>query len=386
MLPVAAVALTLGLSGMTGVYAAPVPQAVGATVSAAFAPDGALWRATPMKDGVLVDRSTDLGRTFGTPARVSRKGERIRAQPEDRPQIAIDRDGNVFVIYAADARQPWTRFITVSTDRGRSFSTPAAISAAPERMIQYQPALQARADSGIDLFWIEEDSRGDAGRRGGVMHYRRVDRDRTGPDLILHDAMCECCRLAPAALPDGTALLLARLLIDGRIRDPGLIGVRADGSIRPARAVTADHWQIDACPESGPALAVSASGRQHMSWFTQGSRRQGLFYAWSDDNGTTLSAPIPIGMAGAMPAHSHLAASGRNVVLAWQQYDGRETSVHVMTSDDDGASWSVPRQVGTTGSAADYPFVLTYGGRFYVSWYTGDAGYRLVPLAGADGG
>jgi hypothetical protein len=130
---------------------------------------------------------------------------------------------------------------------------------------------------------------------------------------------------------------------------------------------------------------VSASGRYHLSWFTQGHRRQGLFYAWSDDAGATLSVPIALGASAALPAHAHLAAAGKVVAAAWREFDGRETSIHAMLSADDGASWSAPRVIGRSAKAADYPFVLTHGGRFYVSWYAGDRGYQLIALAAGSG-
>jgi hypothetical protein len=175
-------------------------------------------------------------------------------------------------------------------------------------------------------------------------------------------------------------LLLARLLIDGRIRDVGLVGLRADGTAMPARAITGDRWQIDACPESGPAIAASGGGRLHLAWFTQGAVRQGLFYASTDDYGATLSQPVPLGASGVQAARAHVAASGSNVVLAWQQYDGRETTIWTMKSVDDGSGWSPPQRFAATSSAADYPFVLTHQGRFYLSWYTEDRGYRLTAL------
>ena len=116
----------------------------------------------------------------------------------------------------------------------------------------------------------------------------------TPASVTLHDSMCECCRLAVADAPDGGAVLFTRLVVDGKVRDLGLVTVTKEGAAL-TRRVTDDDWAINACPEHGPALAIGPDGRYHLAWFTQGARRQGLFYAHTDDAGTTLSAPVAIG-------------------------------------------------------------------------------------------
>src|SRR5258708_1945670 len=68
-----------------------------ATMSAAFGPDGRLWRAVPGKDWLEVAYSTDLGATFSAPVRVNQKKMHLRAVSEDRAQIAVDSQGRIFV-------------------------------------------------------------------------------------------------------------------------------------------------------------------------------------------------------------------------------------------------------------------------------------------------
>jgi hypothetical protein len=364
-------------AALVGSAAALAASPVGPAVAATFAPDGRLWRATPMTDGLYVDSSTDLGASFTAPVRVNGKRQRVQAMPEDRPAIAVDGRGRVYVVYAADARQPWTRYASFSADEGRSFAPPIPVSERAKEVIQFQPALRAQADTAQVLWMEEQGSPGNGALFVGALNPQDW---HTPKRTTLHDAMCECCRLAVAAGQAGETFVLARLVLEGKVRDLGLVRIAASGEAAPVRRVTDDGWAINACPEHGPALAIGPNGRQHMAWFTLGAKRQGLFYAWSDDGGQTLSEPVAVGERRAMAGHADVAAAGRRVARVWQQFDGRTTSLEAQVSEDEGLTWSAPRELASAAGRADYPRALSDGRNLYVSWYAVDSGYHLIPL------
>jgi hypothetical protein len=369
-------------SVLLGFLAAPAHAAVtGPALAATFGPDGRLWRAVPTESWLEVDYSTDHGATFSTPVRVNPRRQRMRAVPEDRPAIAVDADGLVFVTWAADARQPWTRFIAWSADSGRSFSRPLPVSDAADRLTQNQTVVQAAGKRAATVFWL--DSRNERpGVAALVIGGFSADQWATPRSAALYDAMCECCRLAVRPAPDGGWAVFGRMVFAGSIRDMGLVQIAPDG--RPTvRRVTDDGWVIEACPEHGPALAIGAGGRYHLTWFTLGARRQGIFYAHSDDDGNSTSAPLAIGSTERLAGHADVGALGAVVAVAWQQYDGRRTSIHAMLSRDHGDSWESARELASSGAAADYPFVLSDGNGLYVSWYAADSGYHLYALTAA---
>jgi len=372
------------------VLGAPLPaayahEAMGPVVTATFAADGRLWRALTRKDWLEVDYSTDLGVTFSVPVRVNAKRQRIRAVPEDRPEIAVDAQNRVFVTWAADARQPWTRYIAWSGDSGRTFSAPVPVSDAADRAVQNQTVVQAVGDGTARVFWMDARNQRADGAPVGSLLFATFNPDNwaTPRSVQIHDAMCECCRLAVARAADGGSAVLSRLVIDGRIRDVGIVSVAPDGTAA-ARRVTNDGWEINACPEHGPALAIAPGGRYHMAWFTLGTQRQGVYYAHTDDGGRTMSVPIAVGDRSQLAGHASVGVVGTTVAIAWQEYDGVRTSIHAMLSRDNGDSWEGPREIAGTKTEADYPFVLSNGRALYLSWDSADSGYRLFPLAGAD--
>ena len=69
------------------------------------------------------------------------------------------------------------------------------------------------------------------------------------------------------------------------------------------------------------------------------------------------------------------------VFVAWQEFDGKETSVHVMDSADGGRTFGPARRLAAAASAADYPRLVDNGRQAFVSWYAADSGYQLLPTA-----
>jgi len=365
------------------VWSATAADLAGPVIAVTMEPEGRLWRAIPRKGWLEVDSSTDHGATFTTAVRVNTTAQPIRATPQDRPGIAVDSDGNVFVTWAADAQQPWTRYIAWSDDGGQRFSQPLLVSNLADRNIQYQTVVQPRGRHTARVLWVDTRHHRHESRPVGtlLMADFNTDRPTTPAPVELHGSMCECCRLSAQPTADGGIALAGRMVFEGGARDIGLVSIAGDGR-QLVRRLTDDEWVINACPEHGPALALGPGRRIHLAWFTQGQKRRGLFYAHSDDGGKSLSTPLPIGDPRRLPGYADVGVLGSTVAITWQQYDGTRTTVYAMLSRDQGNSWEAPREIATSTAAADHPFILS-GDALYLSWYSADGGYQLLPLTGS---
>lgn len=373
-------------TGTTPIYSevAGLKHVVGDTVSVAFSPGGRLWRLVPGEEFAYVDSSPDFGATFGGAVRVNPTPQKISASAENPPSISIDEAGRIFVLYYADETQPGTIYFSVSTDGGRHFIKPVRISDHADSARHYRNAMVADGKGNVHLFWHdlrdkEEDKR--LGESVLSLYYATTDSPEHPVfyNRKITGGVCSCCRTPVALDVDGNPVLFARLVFEGSIRDHGIVKITPAGPTSPRR-VTFDDWVIEACPEHGPALAIAESGRYHLAWFTLGDKRQGIFYALSDDQGATLSEPIPLGNIKGLPSHPDVLALGTRVVLAWQQYDGSLTRIMVMQSGDGGETWSPARSAAHTASAANYPELVTDGENAFLSWYARDHGYRLIPI------
>ena len=360
---------------------------MGQVVSADFGPDGKLWRIVPTENFVFVDYSTDHGKTFSQPVAVNSQPKRIRTTAEDRPSIVIDNRGWIHVVFIADGPLPWSGFFSLSKNGGQHFSEPVLISDQAQRFKYYQNVIAMNDQGRAYVFWSDEREQRLASGKGNAMYYSPVD--ATEPMRLsnykLKDSMCECCRLAIDFDVSGNPVVFSRTLYDGKVRDHGIANRVADNRWSQRR-VTYDGWRIQACPEHGPALSIGKKGRYHMTWFTLGNKRNGIFYAYSDDRGNTLSKAMPLGDLTQLPAHADVLASAESVAVVWREFDGAKTSIKVMQSQNRGEDWSSARIIASSKDVADYPFLVSDGQAIFVSWNSKDHGYRLLPLASSNAG
>jgi hypothetical protein len=72
-------------------------------------------------------------------------------------------------------------------------------------------------------------------------------------------------------------------------------------------------------------------------------------------------------------------ATGTTIRLAWKAFDGTQTNIMVMTSHDDGESFSPARIAAATDKSSDHPILIDDRGHVFLSWQTQE-GYRFIPL------
>ncbi len=364
------------LSGDTAKDALHKP--IGHVVSTAFGPNGRLWRLIPTKNFVFVDYSSDKGTTFSEPVAVNPNAQKIRARPEDRPSIEVDGQGRIFVIYFADAKLPWTTFFSHSSDGGRTFTPPQPASEKSETAAHYQDVLNIGPDEKIYVFWHDE--RG--GGKENIALYYKVSYAAAlddHPDRKIMESVCDCCRSAVDFDSDGLPVLFKRMVYPGSTRDHGIVKMTADGTWTSWR-VTHDDWRIEACPEHGPALSISDNKRYHITWFTNGSKRKGLFYAHSDDQGRNFTPPMQFGDFNRLASHADVFSLGDRVTLVWKEFDGETTRILGIHSGDQGQSWTTPKDLAATKGGSDHPLLIRDQETAYLSWNTQDDGYQLVPI------
>ena len=355
-----------------------------------FDREGALWLAWSGGGAISVARSTDLGVTFGARTEIARHPGTLDTGPDARPQIIGDGRGNLVVAYGFFRDKQWNAQVNVATshDNGQTFSPVRPVSDDPSS--QRFPSLAVNADGRIFLAWIDKRlvaaaSRSGQQKAGGSIAtaWSTDGGDTFRGERIAYDDSCECCRIAIALDAAGKPVLVFRAIFPGSVRDHAVLEFAApDGPVTMHR-VANDDWKPDACPHHGPALAISGAGTLHVAWFTQGQARQGTFYARSEDRGAHFTSPRPVGNPKAQPGRATLLARGNHVWLAWKEFDGRQASVMIQDSTDDGRTWSAPRQVAEVTGYSDHPLLVAQAGRVYLSWLTTANGYRLIEVGKA---
>src|SRR5262249_46481975 len=101
------------------------------TATSAFAPDGTLWLRRALAERMVAAKSSDLGRSFSQPVAVTPEPMKLDWGPDARAHIAVDAKGDLVVTFAIFQDQHFNgrAFFARSTDKGASFSRPQPITA-----------------------------------------------------------------------------------------------------------------------------------------------------------------------------------------------------------------------------------------------------------------
>jgi len=355
------------------------------TVSISYGPDGRLWRLIPNKHAVYVDSSNDNGKTFSNPIRINKKNQRISVWAENPPAIEISHSGRINVLYYADEEQKSTSFFSYSDDHGQSFSTPVLVSDHAQTAMHYMDKMLIDKDDNLHLFWHDTRHESHDKETGsGILsiYYSNkspLDNSKFSNQFI-SDGICSCCRTATTFAANGKPVILARMVFKSGIRDHALIYMNDDNSWQKPQRVTHDNWGVEACPEHGPALAIDNNNRTHLTWFTLGDIRQGIFYAHTDDSGKTTSPPITLGNLDQRPSHPDIITLEQRVVIVWKEFDGEQSSLHIKESNDRGESWTDDLSVLSSRSKNGHPKLITNKTDIFLSWSTQDQGHQVIKL------
>ena len=356
-------------------------------VTPAFSPDGTLWLAWMAGGRISVASSKDAGVSFSTPVLVTKERLNLDWGPDARPKIVVDRNGGIALAFSIFRDKAFNGQVltTRSSDGGKSFSELRPITSSNES--QRFEALGLDADGSVFAAWLDKRNRVPAPQAGqkydgaGLFFASSNDGGASYSEARLaQDNTCECCRLGLAFAGPGRPVVVFRNIFDGGVRDHAI--VTFDGPATPGKVhrVSEDDWQINACPHHGPSLSISTAGTYHVAWYTNGKVRKGLFYARSSDGGQTFSSPIPIGRPDHNPTRPYVIAGPHETAMVWKEFDGEKTTVNLMTSRDDGATWSTPKAISSTTDTSDHPLLVSDGRRSYLSWMTKADGYRFQSI------
>ena len=374
---------------ISGQSVEPVNMEQAKTVSAVFDHAGRLWLAWVVGEHLYVNYSDDKGKSYSLPVKVNDEAQRIGSHGESRPQIAVARNGHVYVVYNQKLAKRFTGNVRFSRsiDHGKSFSKPEIIHD-DRQLIGHSFAVLAVNHQGhVYMTWLDgrdaaESRKGSREYIGSSLYYSvSFDGGETfRSDVKLQDHSCQCCRIAMALDQHGLPVIAWRQIFNKTTRDHALIRFTGPVTFSPMLRASQDQWTIDSCPHHGPALSISETGRYHFTWFTGAAERAGIYYAHSDDGGQRFSSPLSLGDSRTQAQHPFVLSAHEQVFIVWKTFDGKSTSIQLIHSVDNGNHWSKPRTVAHSDKDSDHPFLIADGEHVYLSWHTEASGYRLITL------
>jgi hypothetical protein len=356
------------------------------------------WGAQAVGGGtdVYVAVSGDGGRAFGEPVRVNDRSGTARLGGEMAPRVAFapaagmaqDAAPLLQVLWTAVEDQRTSIHVARSEDGGRTFGAPRALEDEGAPGDRGWPALAADGQGAVHAVWL--DHRGMAAQAGAGHHHHGAgtggaEEAAAGVAMAqlsalyyagaagereLAKGVCYCCKTALVPGPGGALFAAWRHVYPGNLRDIAFTA-SADGGrtfAAPIR-VSEDGWQLNGCPDDGPAMAVGGDGAVHIVWPTVVSEpepHKALFYATRDSGAFTPRARVSPERRNI--AHPQIALSpGGDLVVLWDEMAGGRRQVFVSRKPADAAAFSAPESI-SDGDAALYPVAVFAGGAFVVAW------------------
>jgi hypothetical protein len=215
---------------------------------------------------------------------------------------------------------------------------------------------------GDRAFWLD----GREMPKGGAMALRtRLFAGAAGAEEVLDGRVCECCQ-TDAAQTDAGAIVVYRDRSDSEVRDIYAFRQTASGWSEPVR-VAADDWQIPGCPVNGPAVA--ATGKQvAVAWFTGGDPKPRVQLAVSADGGSTFGKPVEIDGDNPLGRVDVALADNGDALVAWYARDAAGARLRLRRVS--GGKLGSPLDVASTSAerASGFPRMVRLGGELFLAW------------------
>ncbi len=361
------------------------------TVTAAFAPNGDLWRLWVRGSHMYFQISDDNGQNFSAITQVAVPEEKVSARNENRPKIAFDNHQGVYLSWAMPREKKYTADVrfAYSKDYGNTFTQPVTVNNDNLLAGHSFNEMLVTAKGDISIVWLDgrlSHQLRTAGKKtnGSALFLAKAnfrENQTTFSNQQLANNTCVCCRIAMDFNQQGEPAIFWRHIYGDNIREFALLTLKKDEK-SPAKPyqISHDHWQINGCPHQGGAISIDDNNRYHMVWFNQGDVGKGIFYAASDDQGKTLSTPISVGDNKAQSAHPHLIVSGNKVAIVWLQFNGTEHELWQLASNDLGKTFAEAKLLGKAKQGADRPFIIKKANKAYVSWHRLTQGHLFQAL------
>ncbi|MEM7279505.1 MAG: sialidase family protein [Pseudomonadota bacterium] len=260
--------------------------------------------------------------------------------------------------------------IALSHDQGQSWSTPiwahADRSAAEHGFVSSYPTAQ-----GFGLVWLDGRDYANPAIAEPNSSLRYAEFDLQGTALrrgIIDERVCDCCQTDVASSRDRRFIVYRDRSLR-EIRDIVLAQGPLDGPIESAAIVSADNWEIDACPVNGPSVASNGNAIA-MAWYSHAGNVGKIKMARSTDRGVTFKA-TELGAAAAPVGRVDIELmNDARMAISWlDKIPNEGVSLRMQLFGLHGQS-SGPLDVAkvATGNGTGFPQMMRHGNALMFAW------------------
>ncbi len=240
---------------------------------------------------------------------------------------------------------------------------------------------------GVGMVWLDgrkfvnEYDAKDVAASGMTLRAAVFGPDRTASEeLLVDELICDCCQTDVAITPGGPVAVYRDRTVQ-EIRDIYLARY-VDGAWQPGKPVGDDGWNIPGCPVNGPVIQASGS-QLAVAWFSASNDQPRVQLAWSDDAGSTMSAPVEVAAGGVLGRVGAAMLPSGDMVVSWlSSAEGGRAELHlrrVSPSGQAGPDQAISEAAGV--AAFSVPQLMLVGENLLVAWTESSGDSRRVRTA-----
>lgn len=288
-----------------------------------------------------------------------------------QPQVAVDAQGTIHVVYGAGERIRYRR----SEDRGRTFSQSIELPTAGIISLGMRRGPRiAATKTGICVTVIV--GKQGKGRDGDLLAMRSVDGGQTWSPPTQVNTIVDAAREGLHSMAAGPSGELCCVWLDLRNRKTEIMAsISTDGGATWSENVLVYHSPDGSvCECCHPSVVIDERGRIHVQWRNSLGGARDIYIASSQDQGKTFGTATKLGngswplAACPMDGGSVAVNAGGNLVSAWR----RDKNVFT--------SWEGEPKEQLLG-VGEQPWIAATSRGAFVIWLKkrGDALYLLPP-------
>ncbi|MEO7647321.1 MAG: sialidase family protein [Gemmatimonadaceae bacterium] len=340
----------------------------------ALSPDGRVHLSwlEPV-DSAHALRFATLDGTRWSPVRTIRTGSDFFVNWADFPSLKVIGDGRLashWLQRTGSATYAYGVRVSQSSDGGETWSDPI-IPHRDTSNTEHGFVTLWPEDGGMGAVWLDGrkyNREGHSPSNEMMVVSTTISPDgQRGTEVRLDERACDCCQTAVAMTSQGPVVTYRDRTAE-EIRDIYVVRRVGNAWTTPV-AVHNDGWKIAACPVNGPAIAATGKNVA-LAWFTAANDSGKVNVAFSADAGATFGAPVHVD-EGKPAGRVDVALLGDgSALVSWIERTGGDTAaVRVRRITADGKR-AAPITVATSSAAraSGFPRMVVRGNDAIFAW------------------
>ncbi len=332
------------------------------------------------KKSLWYQSSDDQGANWTEAVKVNQEQDGLSITRGNDAKIAVQGDNRVVVWTShstSNRHGAGPMSIARSSDGGKTWQA----GKIPSDWIDGPNAFFALGsnDDTIRIVWLDSrNGKSDVKGSQGMRYAYSTDGGANwSTNQTLDNITCACCWNSAKSGPNGELYVLYR---DKQPSDMALGIIDPQPQWSRQSKVGEFDWQFDGCPHIGGGLDFQADAQPNTTLHSVvGTGHQdhlGIYYLQSEDNGASWKSPFQLGDESALHGDVAVASDGK-VIAVWDMMaDDDKLAVFMAESNDQGATWSDPVRVSKPGMRATHPRIVSKKAGFLTLWTESSTGQQ----------